>query len=127
MLVMMNIAYKTIWTIVTIVCLSLLCIGGDLTDSSKSFLFCLGVISCLNISLIDFYTSIGRKAGNERKPNNLLFLSIFLPLIILLAWLTFFTDFSRKTYVVIAVVFFGGLSVLFIVGTVLLNRKKRNN
>lgn len=81
----MNIAHKIILTIVAIVCLSLLFFVKVMPDSSRPFLFCLGVISCLNISLIDFYASIGRKAGNKRNPNNLLFLSIFLPLIILLA------------------------------------------
>lgn len=83
----MNIVHKIIWTIVTIACISLLFVGEVVPDSLRPFLFCLGVISCLNISLIDFYASIGRKVGNKGKPNNLLFLSIFL-----LAWVTFFTN-----------------------------------
>lgn len=120
----MNNAYKIIWTIVTITCISLLFVGEVVPDSIRPFLFCLGVISCLNISLIDFYASISRKTGNKGKHNNLIFLSIFLPLILLLALVTFFTNFSQKTYAVIAVVFFGGFSALFIFGAVLLNRRK---
>jgi hypothetical protein len=54
----MNIVHKIIWTIVTIACISLLFVGEVVPDSLKPFLFCLGVISCLNISLIDFYASI---------------------------------------------------------------------
>jgi hypothetical protein len=85
----------------------------------------LGFMSCIGITFFDFLSTLS-KAEECTKRKNQVTVLVMIPIIAILIWLSYFTDFSQRIYAILSIVFFGSITMLLVLAIIFKKKTPKN-